>query len=290
MDSKYQLISFNKEFIATKDFNLGLDNRAFRYGDGFFETMHANGLEVQFIEDHFARTLAASKILMLKLPDFLTVGFLKKQIGGLLSRCKLFQAARIKLTIYRTGEGFYIPNSNTCDIVIEATFLGKGYYELNTNGINIGIYDENHTIKSTFSSIKSINAQQYILAGIFAQRLGFDDVLLLNDNGLIVEATSSNIFAVKDKAIYTPSVNSGCVNGIMRKQILQIATELGYSIDADAKIKPNDLLEMDELFLTNAIVGIKYVSGYKSKRYFKRVAQKLTLELNKKAFSNSYRD
>jgi len=290
MDNKYQLISFNKEFIAAKDFNLGLDNRAFRYGDGFFETMHANGLEVQFIEDHFVRIVKAAEILKLELPDYLTVSFLKKQIGGLLSRCKLFQAARVKLTIYRTGEGFYITDSNSCDIVIEASFLGKGHYELNTNGITIGIYDESPKPKSLFNSIKSINAQPYILAGIFAKQHNFDDVLLLNEDGFIVEATSSNIFAVKNRVVYTPSLNSGCVNGIMRKQILHISKILGYEVDENATIKPNDLLEMDELFLTNAIVGIKYISGYKNKRYFKRVAQKLILELNKVAFPNSYQD
>ena len=279
MDNKYQLISFNKEYISTDNFRLELSNRAFRYGDGFFETMHANGLDIQFVEEHYKRIIKATKILKLNLPDFFSLEFLKNQISGLLTRRKLFQAARIKLTIYRTGEGYYIPNSNSSDILIEAFYLGKGPYELNSEGIIIGIYDEMHKPKSIYSSIKSINAQFYIMAGIFAKENRFDDVLLLNEEGFIIEATSSNIFVVKGKTIITPNLTMGCVEGIMRDQIISIAQQLGYKVLYN-NITPKDLLNMDELFLTNAIVGVKYVSGYKNKRFFKRTASKLMHELN----------
>ena len=283
MDDKYQLVSYNKEYIPTNSFKIGINNRAFRYGDGFFETMHTNGLDIQFIDDHYKRIIKATEILKIKLPDFFTLQFLKKQISGLLSRCKLFQAARIKLTIFRTGDGYYIPASNKSDILIEAYYLGKGAYELNTKGITVGIYNEMLKPLSTYSSIKSINAQFYIMAGIYARDNNYDDVFLLNNSGDIIEATSSNVFAVKNNNIITPPLNSGCVEGIMRKQIIYYATQLGYNI-AYNNIKPKDLESMDELFLTNAIVGIKYITGYKQVRFFKRVATKLINELNKNAF------
>jgi len=284
MNKKYQLISFNKEFIATDNFKLGLNNRAFRYGDGFFETMHANGLNVQFIDDHYVRIKKASQILSIELPDFFSLNFLKEQITGLLRRTKLFQAARIKLTVYRTGDGYYMPMQNNSDIIIEAVYLGKGPYELNADGITIGIYNDMFKQKSLFGSIKSINAQLYILAGIFAKNSGFNDVLLLNGDGYIVEATSSNFFAVKDKHLFTPPLLSGCVDGIMRKQVISIAQSLGYLVDADSMINPNDLLNMDELFLTNAVVGIKHISGFKDRRFFKRTANEFMKELNRRAF------
>ena len=72
----------------------------------------------------------------------------------------------------------------------------------------------------------------------------------------------------------------GCVEGIMRNQIILIAQQLDYKVLFN-NIKPEDLLDIDEVFLTNAIVGVKYVSGYKNKRYFKRTATKLMKELNK---------
>jgi branched-chain amino acid aminotransferase len=199
MDSRYNLISFNKEYISTKEFSLNLSNRAFRYGDGFFETMHANGLDVQFINDHFSRIEKAAKILKIELPEYFTLNFLKIQVAGLLRRNKLFQGVRIKLTIYRNGEGFYIPKSNKAEVVIEAHYLSKGAYELNEKGITVGIYNEIPKPICLVSSFKSINAQLYVLAGIYSQQNGFDDALLINDKGFLVEATSSNIFALKDK-------------------------------------------------------------------------------------------
>ena len=281
MDSKYNLISFNKEYIPEKEFILNLNNRAFRYGDGFFETMHANGLEVQFINDHFTRIEKAAQILKIELPEYFTLDFLKIQIAGLLRRNKLFQGVRIKLTIYRKGEGFYIPKSNGADIVIETFYLSKGAYELNEKGITVGVYNEMSKPKSLVGSIKSINAQLYVLAGMFAQQQGFDDALLLNEHGYIVEATSSNIFVLKEKTLYTPSLDYGCVEGIMRKQVIRLANNLGFDVNDKADILPEDLIEMDELFLTNAIVGLKYASGYKTRRYFKKASTKIMGELNK---------
>lgn len=286
MNTQYQLISYNKEYIPTNNFKLDLNNRAFRYGDGFFETMHANGLKVQFIDEHYKRIIKATNILKIDLPEFFTLTFFTEQVSGLLRRSKLFQAVRVKLTIYRTGEGYYIPNSNSSDIIIEAHYLGKGSYIINTDGISIGIYGDMTKPKSIYSSIKSINSQFYIMAGIFAKENRFDDVLLLDNNGYIIEATSSNVFVVKDKTIITPPLSSGCVEGIMRNQIINIATNLNYNILFD-NITPDDLLNVDEVFLTNAIVGVKYISGYKEKRFFKRTASKLIQELNNREFSDT---
>ncbi|MDA3892680.1 MAG: aminotransferase class IV [Salinivirgaceae bacterium] len=286
MDSRYNLISFNKQYMPVDSFNIGLQNRAFRYGDGFFETMHANGLHVQFVDDHYQRILKSANILKLTLPDYFSQKFLEEQIAGLLSRCKLFQAVRVKLTVFRSGEGFYVPNSNVAAFLIDATYLGKGPYELNAEGINMGIYKEIPKPKLPYSSIKSMNAQLYVLAGIYANSNKFDDVLLVNDGEKIVEATSSNVFAVKGKTVFTPAVSSGCVEGIMRKQIIHIAESMGYCIVENEGIDEHNLLDMDELFLTNAIVGIKHISGFEKRRYYRKNAIKFMKELNRIAFNS----
>ena len=283
MDNKYQLLSFNKDYLPIESFKLDINNRAFRYGDGFFETMHANGFDIQFIESHYKRIIKASQILKIKLPDFFSLKFLKEQVSGLLNRKKLFQGARVKVSIYRDSEGLFIPKSNNSHLLIEAQYLSKGLYELNTKGVSIGIYGEMAKPKSLFSSIKSLNAQPYILAGIFAKENQYDDALILNDDGVIIEATSSNIFLVKGNNIITPPIDSGCVDGIMRKQVLSIAYRIEYSVTLQS-IKPDDLTDADELFLTNAISGIRYISGYKEKRYFKRASCKFMKELNNIAF------
>ncbi len=282
----YNIISYNKIYLNASTFKIETSNRAFRYGDGFFETMHANGLEIQFARDHYNRILKAAEILKLELPDYFTFNFFKKQVSGLLARCKLFQAVRVKLTVYRVGEGLFITEAKNCDIVIEASYLGKGHYKLNDKGLKLGIFTEIPKPNIIFNTIKSINAQIYILAGIYARKKGFDDVLLVGEKGNIVEATSSNVFCIKGNTVYTPELSSGCVEGIIRKQIIEIARKNGFNVVETESLLPENLLEADEVFLTNAISGIRYVLAYKNKRYFKHTTQKFINELNNIAFND----
>lgn len=284
MDNKYHYISVNKDYVHADSFNLSTYNRAFRYGDGFFETMHANGMEVQFFNDHYNRIETALSALSLELPDYFSPDFLKKQIAGLLSRCKLFQAVRVKLTVFRSGKGLYFPENNTADFIIEALYLGKGPYELNKEGITIGVFKEYPKPNVKYLQFKSLNAQLYILAAVYAKKNALDDVLLINDQGFVVEATSSNFFAVREKVVYTPSLNTGCVNGIMRKQIIKVCNELAYEVKEIEKLTEADLLTMDELFLTNAVTGVKHVSGFEKRRYYNKNARKIVAALNNLAF------
>jgi len=279
MNNKYQLISINKDYIDIDSFKIELTNRAFRYGDGFFETMHANGLDVQFLKSHYKRIKNSAEILKLELPKYFNIDFLQKQIEGLLVRNKLFQGVRVRLYIYRNSDGLYIPDSKKCDILIEASYLSDGYYRLNKKGLNIGVYDDMPKPITLYSSIKSINAQFYILAGVYAKENNYDDVLLLNNDNYIVEATSSNVFIVKDNTIITPSLVSGCVNGIMRNQIIDMANTLGYNVIFN-NISLDSLNNADEVFLTNAVSGVRYVSGYKDKRFMKKTSSKLIDRLN----------
>lgn len=290
MTKESGLLVFNKDYLQAANFKVELGNRAFRYGDGFFETMHANGCQVQFLNDHWERMQYASKILHICFPDYLTIDFLNNQIAGLLTRLKLFQAARIKVSVIRKAEGYYIPDSLECDILIEASYIGKGPYEITDKSLILGVFEEVPKPKAEYLNIKTMNALPYILAGIYAMENHYHDALLLDDKGFIVEATSSNLFAVEGKNLFTPSLETGCVRGIMRKQLIKIANELNYKVNEKAYLTKADLLKMDELFLTNAVSGIRSVTAYQNRRYFKKNAQKIMVELNRVAFTNSSPD
>jgi branched-chain amino acid aminotransferase len=249
--------------------------------------MHANGCQVQFLNDHWERMLYASEILHISFPDYFTFEFLNKQIAGLLTRLKLFQAVRIKVSVIRKAEGYYIPDSMECEILIEASYLGKGPYEIMDKSLILGVFEEAPKPKAEYLKVKTMNAMPYILAGIYARKNHYNDALLVDDRGFIVEATSSNLFAVEGKNLLTPSLEIGCVQGIMRKQLIKIANQLNYKVDENTYLTKADLLKMDELFLTNAVSGIRSVTAYQNRRYFKKNAQKMMVELNRVAFTNS---
>ncbi len=285
MENRFDYVFYNGTYLLKSDFKISLNNRAFRYGDSLYETIHANGLSCQYLQSHYKRLVKGMAILGYKTDNNFTVDYLHKAIKGLLSRCKLFQGARVKVTVTRTDGGLFIPENSGYDVFIEAVYINSGNYQLNDNGLIIGIYNDYVKPVVDYMSIKTGSSLLYVLAGNYSRINAYNDVLLLNTNKFIVEATSSNVFFVKDKYLITPSINTGCVQGVMRSQIIRLAGNLGYSVAELDSIAPDELLNFDEVFLTNAIRGINWVGGFNNKRYYKKLSVKLISALNADAFN-----
>jgi branched-chain amino acid aminotransferase len=135
-----------------------------------------------------------------------------------------------------------------------------------------------------FSNLKTSNALIYVMAGIYASENKLDDCIIVNEKGFITETISSNIFLLKDKFILTPPLTDGPVAGIMRKQILKIADMLQYRIYNEKSLTEKNIIDADEMFLTNSITGIKWVLAFKEKRFFNNSSQQFIDKLNEIAF------
>ena len=118
-----------------------------------------------------------------------------------------------------------------------------------------------------------------MLTAIAAKEKGLDDMLILNDNNQILESSHSNVFMVSNGVLYTPSLSDGCLAGTMRMQVINLALKNGLKV-YESSILPSNLLVADEVFLTNAVRGITWVGGYRTKRYFNTVARKIVTFLN----------
>jgi branched-chain amino acid aminotransferase len=106
-----------------------------------------------------------------------------------------------------------------------------------------------------------------VVGSVFAKENGYDNCLVLNEEKNIVEALQNNIFMKMGNVISTPPVSQGCVNGVMRKQVLALLSKMeGYEVK-EAVISPFDLQKADELFLTNVISGIQPITQYRKKTY-----------------------
>lgn len=275
-----QYVWVNGEFLRADQPAITLANRAFAYGDGFFESIYAYGTEAKFLHLHFARILKSIILLGVERPGYLTQEFLSKEITRLLNKNRIFGSARVRVTFVRNQGGLYTPTNNTLSIYMQAQELTNNYYPLNSKGLVIDIYSDIRKPINILSPIKSCNAQLYVMAGLYKQQLGVDDCLLINDQNRIVEAISSNVFLVLNGKIYTPSLDEGCVAGVMRQVVIDIAARQGVKVYSNASIEPEMLLDADELFLTNAISGITWVVGLKQKRYFGIISKRLSEALN----------
>lgn len=277
-------ILYNGEYHFKDEFELSYKNRSFCYGDALFETMHANGTEIQFFEDHMTRLKYGMKILKMEVPTVLETGFIEKEIIKLLHKNKLYQGVRIRLSVFRNEGGKYTPTDNNISYLVETEYLENDHYELNHKGLIIDIFTNIKKPVNILSNLKSANALLNVMAGIFAKENKLGDCILLNENNNIVEGISSNIFLIKGNTISTPPLKDGPVAGIMRKQILMIADSNGLKINFKDSLNENHLLNADEIFFTNSISGIRWVLAYKDRRYFNHIARQFADKLNMIAF------
>jgi aminodeoxychorismate lyase len=275
-------IIVNGKYYKSDEKVLAISNRAFRYGDSVFETMYYTKGKIQNFSQHFHRINLGLQILKMSCPLSFNEDNISSEIHKLLIKNKIFNAGRIRLSIFRQDGGYFVPETNNIDYCIETTKLENELYTLNQKGLLIDIYSEQVKHKSFLSRIKHGNALIYVLAGIYAKENRFDDCLLLNENNHLIESVSSNLFIVKNQTIYTPSIEEGCLPGIMREKVIDCAQELNFVVFDECALTENDLLQADEIFLTNSITGIKWVVAFKNRRYYNKVSKKLTEYLNSK--------
>ncbi len=279
-------ISYNGKIIHKDELKLGLNNRSFQYGDGLFETMYASGNKIQFFYDHMDRLIRNMKVLKMEIPvrfSIDTMG-LQNEISKILNKNKLFKGARIRMTVFREAGGLYSPTSNEVEYIIESSPLTSTIYELNTKGLLIDIYDEQLKPINNLASLKLTSSIFFVLAGIFKKENNLDECLIINTKGNIIEGISSNLFLVKENVVTTPSLREGCLPGIMRQKVIELARKQGLIVQDEQVIKIQDIMAADEIFFTNAVRGIQWAVGFKQRRYYNKVAKTLSDALNQQQF------
>ena len=272
-------INFNGEIVPTDTKLFGLGNRAFRYGDGLFESMRVMKGQLKFAELHADRLQRGMKALKIDGYSQMDIYFLKEKVEDLCRRNKA-KHARVRLTVYRDAEGLYTPTQNKMGWCLELQPLDEPRYFLNTKGLIMDIFPDLPKPTNYLSNIKTCNSLTYVMAGLYKVQNKLDDVFLLNQSGFLCEASSSNIFVYYQNHLYTPALSEGCVEGIMRQVIIKLAIENDIPV-TEAQINPEILYEADEVFLTNATRGIQSVMGFGVRRYFNEVSKLLSEALNK---------
>lgn len=273
------LIVFNGKIIEEENARLGL-NRALKFGDGLFETIKIIDGEPQLWGQHMYRLSLGMQWLDLEY-DPLFFDELLVDVHSLLLQKNINKGGRLRITIYRASKGNYTPESNGVNYLIETSESANGY-PMNKKGLKIEL-SEKVTLysKDPINAHKSLNAGSYIRASIEKQKRGFDDLILLNEKGDIVESTASNLFIVKANTCYTPDLSQGCLNGIMRQHLIKMLKEGGLKVVAKA-LTAKDLEEADEVFLTNSIRGLQWVGAFRNCRYYHSLSTKISNHINKK--------
>lgn len=273
------MINFNGSLVAGES-NLLTLNRGFLYGDAVFETVKIVDSKILFLEDHYFRLMSSMRVLRMEIPMNFTMEYFENQILTLVKNKDIENAARARTTFYRNDGGYYLPKTNAVSFLIHAEKLLETKYLINNTAYEVDLFKDFYVTKQLLSSIKSTNKIINITGSIYANENGLDNCLLLNDSKNVIEALQGNIFMLKGNLLITPPVSEGCLNGVMRKQIIELAKKLEAIDVIEDVISPFDLQKADELFITNVIKGIQPITKYRKKEYSTALANILVQKLN----------
>ena len=260
------------------------DNRAFRYGEGLFETIRLHKGTMPLFDLHWERLTHSLPALYFELPVHFTKDYLKNELLQLAKRNQVLDAARMRIMIFKGEGGIWEKPTTNFRYLLQCWPLEQKEISLNENGLDIGLFPDGRKACDAFANFKTNNYFLYALAAQYAKAQKWNECIVLNQFNRICDTTIANLFYVKNKTIYTPTLAEGCVAGVMRTHLLHSFATVGLKFEEIA-CTPEQLSNADELFLTNAMNGIRWVKRFNEKQYLPQLAPQIFQELIKPLFS-----
>ena len=269
------MLNYNGSLLTSENIKITPENRGFKYGDAIFETVKVLNKKVVFWEDHYFRLMASMRMLRMKIPMSFTLEFLEQEILKTVDAQPKGNSFRVRLSVFRKDGGFYTPKTNKVDYLIE---VKESNHQPKSTYI-IDLYKDFYNYSGLLSTLKTTNRMLNTVASIYAEENDFDNCILLNERKGIVEVTNGNIFIVKDTIIKTPALSEGCIKGIIRQKVIEIIEKNPNFKIEETTISPFEIQKADEVFITNAIIGIQSVTNYRKKTFKTEIGEKLANNL-----------
>jgi branched-chain amino acid aminotransferase len=269
------MINFNGELLFEENVKLSLENRGFKYGDAIFETVKVSNKKVIFWEDHYFRLMASMRMLRMKIPMQFTLEFLEQEILKTVAAQETAISFRVRLNVSRKDGGLYAPKTNEIDYLIDVkanTYQTKESY-------SVDVFKDFYNYSGLLSTIKTNNRMLNTLASIYAEENDLDNCVLINEKKGVVEVTNANIFILKGGIVKTPALTEGCIKGIVRGKVIEILSKNEEFTVEETNISPFEIQKADEVFITNAIIGVQGVTKYKKKTFTTDLSTKISKSL-----------
>lgn len=271
------MVNFNGTLVDQANAFISADNRGYQYGDAVFETIHVWRSNILFSEDHYFRLMSGMRILRMAIPMNFTMEFIEAEIQKTLEANPFaHQNYRVRITVNRKAGGRYTPvNNDVYYLIVVEPLLVSNFENPSVSVALVDLFKDHYISPGLLSNVKSNNRLINILGGIYAKENGYSNCLLLNSDKQVVEALNGNVFLVKGTVIKTPPLTSGCIKGVMRKQVIDyISKSNDYTLE-EAAVSPFELQKSDELFITNVIQGVVPVLQYRKQQFSQTVSKQL---------------
>lgn len=269
-----QIVYLNGTLVPRSQAKISPFDLGFLYGYGLFETMRAYSGHIFRLQKHLERLSKSAQALNIPLDAF----DLKRACHDTLKANKLNEA-RIRLTV-SIGEGEAVPDlpkHPKPTVLVTAVRYAPLSAESYRKGYKAVVSTIGRNSQSPLSHLKSSNYLDNILARREAGASGADEAILLNEKGFVCESSTGNIFLVAKKNLITPGEESGCLPGITRQVVIELARGLGISL-VRREVQLEELLHANEAFLTNSIIELMPVAEVNGQRIGRgKVTEKLML-------------
>jgi branched-chain amino acid aminotransferase len=259
------LVFFNNQILATHEISQ-VNNRAFRYGDGLFESMRIMNGELLFFHDHIQRLFAGMNALKIKIPEGWDLNYFYHLVCELMERNQITTSGRIRLQVWREGSGRYTPESNEPDLMIELMPMEDNEFTWLSTGLSIDVAISVKKAYDVTANIKTCSSLTYILASIEAKEKNIDETIIENAYGKIADTCTGNLFLISKGKVITPTLRDAPVAGVFRSNLIEMLRHEKFAV-AEESITVEDILTADEIFITNATKGIRPVTRFRNKNY-----------------------
>lgn len=239
-------------------------DRGLHYGDGLFETIRVHKGKPRYWTQHIQRLIEGCRQLHIPEPD---AGILQAESSRLIETTRPDNAV-LKIIITRgSGKRAYRPPDPAVPMRIVALYPYIPAAHVNLiEGVRLRVCETRLACNPALAGIKHLNRLEHILAHCEWVDEGIVDGIMLDQQGLVIEGTMSNIFFCKNGELFTPDLSRCGVQGIMRGEIIKLAKELHFSLDI-GHFRLAELLSADEVFITNSIYGIWPVREIDDKQF-----------------------
>ncbi len=234
----------NGAFLPSDEPAVRADAAGLLFGRGVYDTFRARGGRVFRLEAHVARITAGAKVLRIAMPALEAAAVVRE----LYERCGLADA-RVRMTL---AAG---PAGGRPTLLIQARAAADYAAESYESGMTALISPVRRNETSPLAGVKSLNCLDNIMSREWAQAQGADTALLLNTRGALAEASTANVFVVRDRGLVTPPVRDGALPGVTRSAVLELAREAGIAAE-ERPLGPEELFAAEEAFLTGAVMGV----------------------------------
>ena len=277
------MLNFNGKLLDHDLDFLDIQNRGLLYGDAVYEELRVVNGHVHFLEEHYLRLMSSMRILRMEIPMLFTMEYMEAEILKTLESFDSNGSYGVKLLVYRASTGTILPNFNSVAYVITVRSLESPFFVLDDKSYEVELFKDFYKGSNLLATLNTNNKMLKVVGSIFAEENDYQDCLLLNEQKHVVESLYGNLFLVSGTDMKTAPLTDGCINGILRKKLIEILSKLDEYVIKEESISPFDLQKADELFIINSIEGIKSITKYRKKTYTNETAKKLVGKLNASA-------